>query len=67
MTKHEPVAYTINIACEVAGCGRTKLYEAIGNGSLRSKKLGARTLILSDDLRSWLGKLPDGAGPFHKT
>lgn len=31
-------------------CGKTKIYELIGNGSLRAYKLGRRTLIDLDDL-----------------
>ena len=61
MNKHAPLAYTVANACSVAGCGRTKLYEAIGDGSLRIKKLGGRTLILADDLKAWLDSLPGGA------
>ncbi|MEQ9435650.1 helix-turn-helix domain-containing protein [Hyphomonas sp.] len=59
MNNHPPLAYTVNHACAVADCGRTKLYEAIGDGSLRVKKLGNRTLILAEDLRDWLTGLPE--------
>ena len=45
-------------ACEVAGIGRTKLYEAIADGRLKARKLGKRTLILRDDLRQFLAALP---------
>ncbi|HPF23698.1 MAG TPA: helix-turn-helix domain-containing protein [Hyphomonas sp.] len=60
MKRHEPLAYTVNHACAVADCGRTKLYQAINNGSLKIKKLGNRTLILADDLKVWLNSLPEG-------
>ena len=49
-------------ACEVAGIGRTKLYEAIADGRLKARKLGKRTLILRDDLRQFLAALP----PAHR-
>ena len=45
-------------ACTIAGIGRTKLYEAIADGSLKARKLGKRTLILRDDLRQFLAALP---------
>ena len=59
MNNHAPLAYTVNHACAVADCGRTTLYAAIGDGSLRVKKLGNRTLILAEDLRDWLACLPE--------
>jgi excisionase family DNA binding protein len=48
-------------ACVFAGLGRTKIYEAIADGSLIARKCGKRTLILRDDLRSYLTNLPEAA------
>jgi excisionase family DNA binding protein len=45
-------------ACAVAGIGRTKLYQAIAEGSLRARKYGKRRIILRDDLRQFLAGLP---------
>jgi excisionase family DNA binding protein len=45
-------------ACAVAGIGRTKIYEAIAEGSLKARKCGKRTLILRDELRDFLAALP---------
>lgn len=45
-------------ACRVAGIGRTKIYEAISDGRLKARKLGKRTIILNDDLRTFLASLP---------
>ena len=45
-------------ASAVAGIGRTKLYQAIAEGSLRARKYGKRTIILRDDLRRFLAALP---------
>ena len=47
-------AYTIATAAVVSGIGRTKLYEEINEGRLKSFVQCGRRLILRDDLRDWL-------------
>ena len=49
-----PLAVSIAEATALAAVGRTKLYEAIADGSLPVRKLGRRTLIIVADLRNWL-------------
>ena len=49
-----PLAVSPNEAARLAGVGRTKLYEAIGSGALRSFKIGTRRLIMVEALRDWL-------------
>lgn len=53
-----PIARGPNDSARVAGCGRTKIFEAIAEGKLKARKLGRKTLILDDDLRAWLASLP---------
>jgi excisionase family DNA binding protein len=48
-------------ACAVAGLGRTKIYQAITEGTLKARKCGKRTLVLRDDLRAFLASLPAAA------
>jgi excisionase family DNA binding protein len=52
------LAYNIPEACASARIGRTTLYEAIKDGSLRAVKRGRRTLILAEDLRDWIAEFP---------
>jgi excisionase family DNA binding protein len=54
----QPEGLSIVEACRIAGIGRTKIYEAIGAGSLKARKFGKRTLILRTDLQSFLSGLP---------
>ncbi|WP_409364851.1 helix-turn-helix domain-containing protein [Bradyrhizobium sp. JYMT SZCCT0428] len=45
----------------MAGIGRTKLYQAITEGSLKARKCGKRTLVLREDLRGFLAAPLDAA------
>jgi excisionase family DNA binding protein len=49
---------SVSEACRVSGIGRTKIYEAISDGSLKARKLGKRTLVLRGDLQAFLDNLP---------
>jgi excisionase family DNA binding protein len=55
---HKRLAYPVNEAASLIGLGRTKLYEAISDGSLQAVKLGRRTLIPADALQKFIDGLP---------
>jgi excisionase family DNA binding protein len=46
---------TIKEACEMTGLGKTKLYEAIGQGKLATTLVGRRRLVKVDSLREFVG------------
>ncbi|PZF75272.1 DNA-binding protein [Aestuariivirga litoralis] len=57
----EPLAVPIPEAARLTGCGRSTLYSEIAKGNLRIRKIGSRTLIAIEDLRSWLAtKIVEG-------
>lgn len=55
----DPLFVTIDGATKIAAIGRTRLYELINSGHIRAKKLGARTLVEADSLRTFMNSLPD--------
>jgi excisionase family DNA binding protein len=54
----ERLAYKTQEAAEMLGIGRTFLYELIKRGELPVRKCGGRTLVLAEDLKLLLARLP---------
>ncbi|WP_420142311.1 helix-turn-helix domain-containing protein [Sphingomonas sp.] len=48
----DPVTVTVEGARKALGIGNTKIYELIGEGRLRTVKIGRRTLIRTDSIRA---------------
>jgi excisionase family DNA binding protein len=48
------LAVPVPKAAKAAGVSRSTLYEAMRCGELRYIKIGARRVVLIDDLREWL-------------
>ena len=49
-----PHLMTINAFCAWSSLGRTKVYDEIKLGRLRSIRVGGRRLIRADDAEAWL-------------
>lgn len=54
-----PVGFGIDDACRALGIKRSFLYELIGRGEIRAKKLGRRTIILRAELERFVNDQPD--------
>lgn len=61
------LALTINEAVKVSGIGRTTLYAEIRAGRLITHKVGRRTIVLFDDLKTYLENLPKMNIPGHQS
>jgi len=60
MKEHNNVlkeAYSIEDVIKATGLGRTKIYQIIGSGDLKARKVGKRTIILKGDLAYFLDNL----------
>lgn len=55
-----PIAVPTHVAKDMIGVGRSRLFELIADGSLKSVKLGRKRLILVSSLRTLVGE--DEAG-----
>jgi excisionase family DNA binding protein len=53
----EPLTVTVAGARQALSIGTTKIYELIGEGELRTVKIGRRTLIHTDSIHALLDKL----------
>jgi excisionase family DNA binding protein len=52
-----PVNWRVSDFCRAHGIGRTKLYELISAGEIRTVKLGRATLIPDAEARRWQTRL----------
>ncbi|HCE21987.1 MAG TPA: DNA-binding protein [Hyphomonas sp.] len=53
-----PMAYSVSDVIEMIGIGRTKFYQLVADGEIKTRKIGNRTLVLAADLDAWLAALP---------
>ena len=57
----ERLAVSVDDAATMAGVGRTTLYSALGDGALRSLKIGKRRLIRVEALKAWIAAHEDSS------
>ena len=50
----EPLAVPIGEAARLGGVGRSTIYNEIANGNLQAYKVGRRTIVLMENLKTWL-------------
>jgi excisionase family DNA binding protein len=50
-----PLAYSVNEFCTSVGVGRTKFYELVRDGQIRTVTLGNRRLIPATEINRLLG------------
>lgn len=60
-----PFALTVPDAVRFSGLNRSALYRLMSEGKLTPRKVGKRTLLLTDDLRNVLETAP--AAPIRRT
>jgi excisionase family DNA binding protein len=54
---NQRIAYAVPEFCQLAGIGRSTLYEEIKAGRIAVVKVGRRTLITAEEGRAWLRRL----------
>lgn len=59
----DPVLLSVAEVAELTRLGRSRLYDEIRSGRLRSVKVGRRRLISVGAVDQWLAALEDGATP----
>ena len=65
VSQPDQLAHDIEGVKELVPIGRTKIYEEIASGRLKSFKVGNRRLVLHASLVEWLKALQEGADPIE--
>lgn len=55
----QQLSHSINEIPALTGLGRTKIYEYMNSGKLKSRKIGKRRIILREDLENFLKNLEE--------
>lgn len=57
MTQNQKVSYTVEEAVAATGLARSRLYQAIGDGSLRTFRTGRRRMVSRKALEEFIAHL----------
>ena len=57
-TRRDQRVYSIAEFVKLYGLGRTRVYEELLSGRLKSVRVGSRRLVKHDDAEQWLASLP---------
>lgn len=57
-----PLRYTIGDACTALRIGRSRLYDLIRAGAIRTHRDGSRTFIAAAELHRYVASCADGTG-----
>lgn len=60
-TPVERRAYSVDEVAAALGVGRTSVFAAIKNGTLKARKMGHRTLVMASDLDAFQSTFPPAA------
>jgi predicted DNA-binding transcriptional regulator AlpA len=53
-----PLAYRIGVAAQMIGISKSKMYELVNKGAIRTRKIEGATIVLRSDLEAFLAALP---------
>ncbi len=58
--ERQPLAYSVAGVVEATGIGETTIRQAIRDGLLKSRRIGAKIIVLREDAETYLKSLPAG-------
>jgi excisionase family DNA binding protein len=62
MSLNSPLLLTINQVAALLNLGRTKTYEIVRSGKIKSLKVGSRRLIRPEDVEIYVKKIAEDQG-----
>lgn len=52
------ISFSIRELQAATGIGRTKIFGALADGSLKGRRMGAKVIIPAENARTWIENLP---------
>lgn len=57
MSTIQPLLVDTRTACQLLGCRKTKLFEYLRDGVLVRRKIGRKTVVPMDSIRTFVGEV----------